>query len=93
MNDFMFFNELSLPLPDHNWEPIVKEYAEVIKQLQKKGFLNVRIEKPFKDLVFFTKTRNLKALINGLPRDKQSRIKSLFFNSATLFCESISAKK
>jgi Txe/YoeB family toxin of toxin-antitoxin system len=85
MTNFVVFNELSLPLSDHDWRPQLKSYIDVVNQLQDEGITTVRIQQHFADLPLFTETQRLAEFFGGLPRDMQTRLKSLLFNQTHTF--------
>lgn len=85
MANFVVFNELSLPLKDHDWRSQLKTYLDVTKHLQQCGISSIRIQQHFRDLPFFTESQSLQAFFGGLPRDMQSRLRSLLTNQTNIY--------
>ncbi|MEZ9516180.1 Txe/YoeB family addiction module toxin [Vibrio splendidus] len=85
MASFVVFNELSLPISDNNWKEEMKSYNESINKLKEIGINNIRVQSHFRDIPEFTETRSFVEFFNQIPRQFQTRVRSMIANETSIY--------
>ncbi|MEZ9858195.1 Txe/YoeB family addiction module toxin [Vibrio splendidus] len=93
MANFVVFNELSLPISDTNWKAELKDYVGSVQRLKEFGINNIRVKTHFREIGSFTQSRSFVEFFNQIPREVQSRIRSMIANEINTYVSPLIAEE